>query len=172
MLICLFLDESKSHLWRKEANWLSHVEEYLVDARKDVLDLSWGSFHANREKLADFPCAINSLLPLFREHSTSAAMMKHGMDLIHRITAHLNKNQIPVLCVDQPLFKLAKCIQWNSPDLYGENKLVVLFGPFHIEQNFLHVLGQLLEESGWSRIVENSHIYSEARANSILKVRI
>ena len=34
--------------------------------------------------------------------------MRHGMDIIARITAHVNPGQIPVFTVDQPLYVIAK----------------------------------------------------------------
>lgn len=92
------------------------------------------------------------------------------MDVIKQITSFLNTDQIPVMCVDQPLFTIAKTLQWNWPDLYGEDKFVILFGPFHIEQSFLKILGQLLEGSGWIGLVVNSGITTVGYAESLMKV--
>ncbi len=38
-----------------------------------------------------------------------------------------------VLVADQPLYVLAKQIQWQWLDEYGENKFVLIFGGLHIE---------------------------------------
>ena len=40
------------------------------------------------------------------------------MDIIKRAVEHLNPGQVPVLTVDQPLFAIAKIIQWNWPESY------------------------------------------------------
>ena len=71
---------------------------------------------------------ISSLLPLFTESSKSAAMMYHSMNIGKQAVQHLNPGQVPFITVDQPLFALAKKIQWNFPDVFGEDKFVVLLG--------------------------------------------
>lgn len=43
--------------------------------------------------------------------------------------------------VDQLLFAIAKLIQWNYPEIYGENKFLVMFSAIHIERAFIRVLG-------------------------------
>ena len=54
-------------------------------------------------------------------------MIKHGMEIIKRITSHLNPGQIPVTTFDQPLFALAKAVQWRWPESYGEEQHVCSF---------------------------------------------
>ena len=51
---------------------------------------------------------LSVLLPLFLEESKSAAMIRHGMDVIKQGVYFLNSNQIPVMACDQPLYALAK----------------------------------------------------------------
>ena len=61
-------------------------------------------------------------------------LIRHSMDVIKRAVEHLNPGQVPVLTVDQPLFAIAKIIQWNWPESYGEDKFVVLLSsPFFID---------------------------------------
>ena len=60
-------------------------------------------------------------------------MIRHSMDAIQRAFEFLNPGQVPVLTVDQPLFAIAKRIQWQWPDTYGEEQFVVLQGGLHIE---------------------------------------
>ena len=38
------------------------------------------------------------------------------------------------MAVDQPLFALAKQIQWQYLESYGEDKFVVMFGGLHVER--------------------------------------
>ena len=40
----------------------------------------------------------------------------------------------------QPLFALAKEIQWLTPDVLGEDKLLVLMGDLHSEMTFMTCL--------------------------------
>ena len=88
--------------------------------------------------------ALIALLPLFREHANTPAMIHHAMLLIRKQTHFLNQGQIPLMTVDQPLFALAKTIQWAKPDVFGEDKLVVMMGDLHIEMTFMKCLGIIL----------------------------
>ena len=74
-------------------------------------------------------------------------MIKHAMDVIQASTSYLNPGQIPIIAMDQPLYDIAKQIQWKWSDQYGERKFV-LFGELHIEMAFLKLLGGWLERSG------------------------
>ena len=64
-------------------------------------------------------------------------MVKHGIDLISKATEHINPGQVPVITMDQPLYAIAKKVQWSWPAVYGEDKLVVLLGRLHIEMAVL-----------------------------------
>ena len=44
-----------------------------------------------------------------------------------------------VVAFDQPLYAVAKEIQWMWPDEYGEEKFVIMFGGLHVEMAFLKV---------------------------------
>jgi len=68
-------------------------------------------------------------------------MIKHSMDVVRNAVQHHNPGQIPVVTFDQPLFALAKQIQWKWPQEYGEQKLVVVFGGLYIEMAALTTLG-------------------------------
>ena len=61
------------------------------------------------------------------------AMIKHSRDVISKAVEHLNPGQTQVVTFDQPLYALAKQIQFKWPDRYGKDKLVVMFGGLHIE---------------------------------------
>ena len=65
-------------------------------------------------------------MPLFRDNAHSLAMVKHGMDVIAKATEHVNRGQVLVLSVDQPLFAIAEKIPWSLPDDYGDSKYVVI----------------------------------------------
>ena len=68
-------------------------------------------------------------------------MIKHSMDVINNAVEHLNPGQTQVVTFDQPLYALAKQIQWKLPEEYGENKFVIMFGGLHIEMAALKTLG-------------------------------
>ena len=75
------------------------------------------------------------------------------MQKIREVVNSLNPGQVPVIAADQPLFAMAKQIQWQWPDSYGESQFVIMFGGLHIEMAALRSLGTLLDGSGWV----NSH---------------
>ncbi|KAK3917822.1 Chromosome-associated kinesin KIF4 [Frankliniella fusca] len=158
-------------LWHSEKDWLDYLHNQLVENEPLFQEnVSWSAFRAVRQGISPLSPAINSLLPLFDDKSTSPGMIKHGMDIIRKSTEFLNPGQTPVICVDQPLFATAKLLQWNLPAAYGEDKFVVLFGPLHIEQNFIRMMGELLEGSGWTGIIANSGILPAGSAEGLLKV--
>ena len=113
------------------------------------------------------PPAITGLLPMFRESAHTLAMVKHGMDLIKQATDLINPGQVPVMTIDQPLYALAKKIQWTWPDVYGEQKFVVMMGGLHIEMSFLKVLGDFLNGSEWTSVMSTAGVTTEGRAENL-----
>ena len=85
-------------------------------------------------------------MPLFYEKAATPAMVKHGMDVIQDAITLVNPGQIPVIVFDQPLFTIAKTVQWKWPDTHGEGKFVVMLGGLHLEMALWNTLGDLLEE--------------------------
>ena len=69
------------------------------------------AFHSNQEPPHDFKVTIGSLLK-------SVAMIRHAMDVVQQAVHHLNPGQVPALTLDQPLYAVAKQIQWNWPSGY------------------------------------------------------
>ena len=78
-------------------------------------------------------------------------------------------DQTPVVTFDQPLFALAKQIQWKWPEEYGEEKFVILFGGLHIEMAALKTLGDWLQGSGWVQALVQAEITSAGTADSFLR---
>ena len=159
----LDIDDDKTH------EWLEKVKTLLSNRQRLLTDISWSAFFASQENPNLKPPAITSLLPLFRDTAHTPAMIKHGMDIIEKITQAVNPGQTPVLTVDQPLYAIAKKIQWKWPDQYGENKFVVLMGGLHIEMAVLKVLGDWLNKSGWTYLISAANVTTEARAEHLLQ---
>ena len=95
--------------------------------------ITWAAYHSKNQQQTNDPPAITALLPLFYEKADTPAMIKHGMDMLREATLFLNLGQVPVITLDQPLFALAKAIQWKWLAEYGEDKYVVMFGGLHLE---------------------------------------
>ena len=135
------LDFQMTAKTREEENgWLGTVKAALDDPETNkTIWVSWSAYHADIQQTEIPPTAINALLPLFLDNAHSAAMIRHSMDIVRRAVHHLNPGQVPVLEADQPLFALAKEIQWTWPDSHGEDHFVIMFGGLHIEMAVLKV---------------------------------
>ena len=131
---------------------------------------TWAAYHSNshpNDKLE--PPAITALLPLFYEKAATAAMIKHGMNVLKQTIHMLNPNQVPVITLDQPLFAIAKMIQWKWPETPGEDKYVVMFGGLHLEMALWNTVGDLLQGSGWSTALTEAEVASPGVADSFMK---
>ena len=91
-------------------------------------------------------------------------MIKHAMTIIKETTEHLNPGQIPVVVMDQPLFSLAKQIQWTWPHL-SEEHFAVISVALHIEMSILNMPG--LDGSGWSSALVEAGVATSGRAAAI-----
>lgn len=116
---------------KNQTKWMDHVEKVqkqtVAESQPDM-NISWAAFHASEsETLAEKPTDLTAMLPLFPEEAKSPAMIKHAMDIIKQSVHFLNPGQVPVIACDQPLFALAKTIQWNWPETHGENHCFIMF---------------------------------------------
>ena len=130
--------------------WLDNVRDCPnQEITTDILNLSWAAYHASQVSVDHFrQLDLTSLMPLFQESAHSAATIRHAMEVVSQAVRFLNPGQVPVLACDEPLFAIAKKIQWNWPAMYGEQKLVVMLGGFHTKLAALKALGTWLDESG------------------------
>ena len=101
--------------------WLEHARRVIEDNTGTDENISWSACHASRQPQLARTISPTALLPLFLDSAHTIAMI------------HVNPGQTPVVTLDQPLFALAKQIQWKWPEKYGEDKMVVMFGcsPHH-----------------------------------------
>ena len=76
--------------------------------------LAWLAYQSSLLGSDIVPKAITVLLTMFREHANTPAMIRHAMMLIKKHTEYQNSGQTPVMTVDQPLYALAREIQWSK----------------------------------------------------------
>ena len=133
--------------------------------------ISWAAYHASQQVAPpdDSEVALISMLPLFHDQAKSVAMIHHSMNIVKAAVEVLNPGQVQVLACDQPLYSLAQQIQWTWPESHGEKQFVIMFGGLHIEIATLKVLGDLLEESGWTGALIQAGIAGPGTADSFLK---
>ena len=154
----------------QEKGWVEHALQKL---NKDGLTsedcIVWAAYHSSKQQVEKNPPALSALLPLFYEKAATPAMIKHGMDVLKQAITFLNPPQIPVIALDQPLFALAKMVQWKWPESYGEQKYVVMFGGLHLEMALWNTLGDFLGSSGWTTALVEAEVASSGVAESFLK---
>lgn len=156
---------------KSEYQWLDKVKELLEKDKLDKEDyISWSAHFASLQSQAPRSQAITALLPLFDElNAHTMAMIQHSMKIVKEGVAYVNPNQTPVISMDQPLFAIAKQIQWEKADLYGEEKYVVMMGGLHVEMASLKMAGHWLDKSGWDSALVQADITTRGRADGILK---
>ena len=95
-------------------------------------------------------------------------MICHSINIIKKATKRLNPGHNVVITFDQPLYALAKQIQWKWPDTYGENEVVIVLGGLHIKMGVYKVLGHWLENNGWLSALIEANVTTAGRANSMI----
>ncbi|KAG1664155.1 hypothetical protein GQR58_019968 [Nymphon striatum] len=155
----------------EEYQWLDNAKRVLEDDNciVDNENTSWAAFHASRQPPDARAICTTSLLPLFLESAHTVAMVRHSMDVVKNAVEHPNPGQTPVVTFDQPLFALAKQIQWKWPASYGEDQLVVVFGGLHIEMAALRTLGDWMQWSGWVQALVQAEIATAGSADSFIR---
>lgn len=73
----------------------------------------------------------------------------------------LNPGKVPVIAADQPIYAVAKLVQWHWLETYGEDKFVIMFAGLHIEMAELMSIGTL---SGWTGALLEAGIASPGTA--------
>ena len=111
------------------------------------------------------------MLPLFTESSSSPEMVWHGMKVLPQAINNINPRQTPVKVADQPLFTLAKKLQWKYPQTeYGKVYFLVTLGAMHTEKMLWGFSGDWLDGSGWITALTNSGISTSGKAQSFISV--
>ena len=155
----------------EQYRWLKTVEEHVCSSEKGDgrVSVSWGAYHASRQDRDHQKEDKIALLPLLTDNAHSPALIKHVMKIVKDDIRYLNPGQTPVIAMDQPLYALAKEIQWCFPEEFGENTFVVMLGGLHIEMAALRLLGEWLNDSGWTSLIESADIVRKGVADSLLK---
>ena len=123
--------------------------------------------HGERQKHVNVRCQ-SSLLPLFAEAAHSIALIQYAITVVMKAVEHLNPGQAAVIAFDQPLYALARQIQWRYPDTMGEDKLVVMLGGLHRELAVLKATVSWLLGSGWTEADAQARITTTGRAESLV----
>ena len=163
----------------QEYDWYDHLSKIISEGNYGTASgradshVSWAACHSRRREQAvtpvHGPAAVTALLPLFPDDSKSVAMIRHSMNVVKKAVTVVNPGQIPVIACAQPLFKIAKQIQWMWPEEYGEESFVIMLSDLHIKMALLKALGDLLDGSGWTSALVQAEIATAGTSNSFLK---
>ena len=161
----------------KEYKWCDYVASFVDEKNNNKSDkdvqVSWAAYHTKNSHSGKSdnhsPKTVSALLPLFPDDSKSVAMIRHSMDVAKKAIEVLNPGQTPVIACDQPLFMIAKQIQWMWPEQYGEGSFMVMLGGLHIKMKLLKALGDLLDGSSWTSALVEANIATPGTADSFLK---
>ena len=130
-------------------------EEWLNDPNQP----SWAVFHARREfHLNKFKEDLSALLPIWRDDSKSPATIRHVLNVLKKAVHLLNPGQPIVSTLDQPLYAIAKKLQWYFPKEYGISDFVFVLGSLHVEMAMLSALGDWFQDSGWLSILSTAKV--------------
>ena len=149
--------------------WLEHERRIIADNNGTDENISWSAFNASRQPQLARIISPTAQLPLFLDSAHTVAMIRHSMDVVKNAVEHVNPGQTPVVTLDQPLFALAKQIQWKWPEKYGEDKMVVMFGGLHIVMAALKMLGDWLRGSCCVQALVQAEIATAGTADSFLR---
>ncbi len=114
--------------WKKEYDWLSHVEKLHTAYMSHESNISCTAYDASRTPESNLLPSINVMLPLFAEAASSSSMLRHCFDVIQAAVQHVEPGQIPVICIVQPLLAKLKQSQWSMHSQYGDDEFVILVG--------------------------------------------
>ena len=135
--------------------------------------VSWSAYHVSLQPtngVSESSLTKTSLLPLFHDQAHSIAMIRHLMNVVKKAVDILNPGQVPIITVDQPLFTIAKQIQWNWTASHGEDQFIVMFGGLHIAMAAFKTIGNLLDSSGWTGALVQANVVTPGTAESFLSV--
>ena len=154
-----------SESYSQENDWLCNATNLVSKKKLESEDfVSWAAFSASQASLSSRSPAIISLLPMFTENAHTFAMILHSIKVVKSAVQHVNPSQIPVVAFDQPLFAIAKQIQWTVAD-YGESSFVCMFGGLHIEMAVYKMLGKWIGGSSWTDVLVNAGVATQGVAD-------
>ncbi len=94
-------------------------------------------------------------------------MISHTVAAIGKAVEYVSPGQTVVIACDQPLFTLAKTVEWAQKERTWEEKLEVMLGGLHIEQAALKAFGTWLAGSGWVEVLLQDKITTAGKKRNL-----
>lgn len=110
-------------------DWLKNCTKLMDENEKSYENIiSWGAYNSRHSEDISSYKSTSAMLPLLKDDINSPAVVMHSMDIVIAGIKKLNPTQTPVMTADEPVYAIAKQIQWTYPEKYGEDKMVVMLG--------------------------------------------
>ena len=107
------------------------------------------------------------MLPIFKQKANSDIMINHALDIVSKATHHLNPDQTPIICADQPFYASLKQNLFNPSTSYTEETYYIW--PLTIEMMIDCLIGDWLQGIGWVEILAKVGVVTPGRGEAILK---
>ena len=119
----------------RDQSWINNVKEVLSKTELDEhVCVTWaGHFSHMQEDKSIKPPAEIGMCPIFPDKITDPALLVHLLKQTKKGIEFINPGQTPVLGADQQVYTLLKQLQWEFPDQFDEDKIVIMLGALHIE---------------------------------------
>eukprot|EP00794_Sanderia_malayensis_P004062 gene4062-4614_t len=151
-----------------EIDWLKKVDQVLTAQEPAPEQISWAAYYSGEQDSPPHPPCKNTMLPLLKDSINSKAVVCHLMKIIAKTLTTVNPEQSPTITADQPVYALAKQIQWQFPSRLGEDKMVVMMGDLHTEMATMAMIGDWLEGSEWAEIFVAAGISTPGTSDAYL----
>ena len=151
---------------------LPAIEEEIVNEEenwlKEANNIPWSVFHVKKHHSSKTVPDISAMLPIWRDNSKSPATIKHILGVLGPAIEYLNPEHSLVVGFDQPLFAIAKRLQWHYPDQYDYQNVVIMLEALHIKIAMLGCLGDWLQDSGWLVALSNAGVTSPGNESLLI----
>ena len=139
------------------------MKESIKMIRKPDLNsedwVSWASFFASRQTKMFASRMLSHVMPILLQKASDPSTVAHVLKIACGLTQYLNPGQIAMVETDQPLYQIAKKLQWKYPDeVFSEDNLFVSLGSLHTEKMLWQMSGDIQECSGIVTAFQNSGI--------------
>lgn len=131
----------------QEKMWLQVVKDACDDDVQRPRNTSWAAYNAHNQ-----PAQNITVTPTACFHSSTPKLtwwQRYVMPwmLWRQQSTSWTLDKVPVVMFDQPLYAIAKQVQWNWPNTYGEDLFVIMLGGLDTE---MAVLKTAEDGSGWT----------------------
>lgn len=99
--------------------WLENSFKLMESSYDNII--SWAAYNSRLSNDISRHKSRSAMLPLLKDDINSPSVVRHTIDIIMSAMHKLNPSQVIVCTGDQPVYAIAKQLQWLYPEKYGED---------------------------------------------------